>query len=367
MPTPCALALVLCAGASVLAAQVPTSWNIETGENVAWVAELGSYSYGGPVVAGGAVPGGTVPGGTFPGSTVPGGIVLVGTNNANPRDSRLTDDLGVLLALRSSDGSFLWQATHPKLDADHDYPLQGLCSTPIVVGDRVYYLANNAELVSLDLYGFRDGENDGPFLSEERTGERSADFVWRLDLVAELGVVPHFMSASTPAVDGELLFVHTSNGGDESGSVAAPEAASFLAVERATGTVVWSDATASRGLLDGQWSSPRLANLGGRKQVLFGGGDGRLYSFEPSTGQPLWSFDANAASSPLPRGRDRNVFVASPVVVNDRIYVAVGATRRWALRAAACGRCGETARVSSSETSCSGGSAAGHLGARSPT
>ena len=309
MPAACALALVLCAGASVVAAQVPSSWNVETGENVAWVTELGSYSYGGPVIAG---------------DIVPGDIVLVGTNNDNPRDSRLTDDLGVLLALRSSDGSFLWQATHPKLDADHDYPLQGLCSTPTVVGDRVYYLANNAELVSVDLNGFRDGENDGPFLSEERTGETSADFVWRLDLRAELGVVPHFMSASTPAVDGELLFVHTSNGGDESGSIAAPEAPSFLAVERATGKVVWSNAAASRGLLDGQWSSPRVADLGGRRQVLFGGGDGRLYSFEPKTGKPLWSFDANAFSSPPLRGRDRNAFVATPVVVDDRVYVAVG-------------------------------------------
>ena len=306
---PIARALVFCAGTSVLAAQVPTTWNVETGENVAWVAELGSYSYGGPVVGGG---------------DVPGGIVLVGTNNDNPRDPLLTGDLGVLLALSLSDGRFLWQATHPKLDADLDYPFQGLCSAPLVVGDRVYYLANNAELVALDLNGFRDGENDGPFLSEDLPGEAQADFVWRLDLRSTLGVVPHFMSASTPAVDGELLFVHTSNGGDESGSVAAPDAASFLAVERATGKVVWSDATASGGLIDGQWSSPRVANLGGRRQVLFGGGDGRLYSFEPSTGRSLWSFDANASARPPPQGRDRNAFVATPIVADDRIFVAVG-------------------------------------------
>src|SRR5260370_42162376 len=30
---------------------VPTSWDVKTGKNIKWVAELGSKAYGGPVVA----------------------------------------------------------------------------------------------------------------------------------------------------------------------------------------------------------------------------------------------------------------------------------------------------------------------------
>jgi hypothetical protein len=34
---------------------VVTSWDVKTGKNVKWVAQLGSQSYGNPVVAGGQV------------------------------------------------------------------------------------------------------------------------------------------------------------------------------------------------------------------------------------------------------------------------------------------------------------------------
>src|SRR5215813_5180593 len=38
---------------------IPVSWDIKTKKNVKWVAELGSQSYGNPVVAGGQVYAGT--------------------------------------------------------------------------------------------------------------------------------------------------------------------------------------------------------------------------------------------------------------------------------------------------------------------
>ncbi len=34
---------------------LPTTWDVKTGKNVKWVAELGSQSYGNPVVANGVV------------------------------------------------------------------------------------------------------------------------------------------------------------------------------------------------------------------------------------------------------------------------------------------------------------------------
>src|SRR5580693_2355550 len=76
---------------------LPTEWDIKTKKNVKWVAELGSQSYGNPVVA--------------------GGIVLVGTNNEGLRDPKQPGDRGVLMAFKESDGTFLWQQTHEKLSS----------------------------------------------------------------------------------------------------------------------------------------------------------------------------------------------------------------------------------------------------------
>jgi len=74
---------------------IPTTWDVKTKKNVKWVAELGSQSYGNPVVA--------------------GGVVLVGTNNENTKDPAVKGDKGVLMAFRESDGEFLWQDVNDKL------------------------------------------------------------------------------------------------------------------------------------------------------------------------------------------------------------------------------------------------------------
>jgi outer membrane protein assembly factor BamB len=283
----------------------PLDFDAASGRHLRWSAPLGSYSYGGPVVV--------------------DGRIFVGTNNAVPRDVQREGDLGVLLALSADTGEMLWQATHGKLHQELDFPLQGVTSTPAVVQDRVYYVSNRGELVCLDAAGFADGENDGPFRDEKSAGPRDADVVWSLDLRAELGVVPHYMSSSTPAVLGDLVFTLTSNGIDERGGVPAPEAPSFVAVDRLTGEVRWTDASPGGGLIDGQWASARVASLPGGPQVLFPAGDGRLYALAPSTGDVLWVHDGNRLDGgEAPERRHLNAFVASAVTAGERIYIPVG-------------------------------------------
>jgi outer membrane protein assembly factor BamB len=48
---------------------------------------------------------------------VANGMVFVGTNNELARDPKQGGDRGVLMAFRESDGQFMWQQTHPKLEA----------------------------------------------------------------------------------------------------------------------------------------------------------------------------------------------------------------------------------------------------------
>src|SRR5690242_13815260 len=111
---------------------LPTTWDVKTKKNVKWVAQLGSQTFGNVVVS--------------------GGMVFIGTNNEGLRDPKVTGDKGVLMAFRESDGQFMWQMVHDKLASGrvNDWPYQGVASSPLVDGNRVYYVSNRAELMCLD-------------------------------------------------------------------------------------------------------------------------------------------------------------------------------------------------------------------------
>ena len=283
---------------------VPTEWDTAAGVNVKWVAALGTISFGNPVVA--------------------GGKVFVGTNNDRPRDPDVVDDKGILMAFREADGSFLWQMVHDKLASGeaNDWPFQGVCSSPSVDGDRLYYVSNRGEVVALDTEGFLDGENDGSFTGEVRAGDTDGDVIWTYDMIGELGVFPHNMSSSAPAVYGDLVIVNTSNGRDEDGAMPSPEAPDLIALRKDTGALVWRAAPVGEWILHGQWSSPAVAEIGGVAQVVIGQGDGWVRGYDVSDGALLWEFDTNPIDAEWPR--TRNNVIATPVVWNDTVFVANG-------------------------------------------
>src|SRR5262249_52084831 len=72
--------------------------------------------------------------------------------------------------------------------------------------------------------------------------------------------------------------------------------------------------------------NPVYAEVNGKPQVIFPGGDGWLYSFEPRTGKVIWKFDANPKDSIYVLGGKgtRNDFVATPVVYDNKVYIGVG-------------------------------------------
>lgn len=288
---------------------IPASWDADTGHNVKWIAKLGSQTYGNPVVS--------------------GGKIFVGTNNGGNHQPDVKGDKGVILCFSEVDGKFLWQMTHDKLRAGrvNDWPQQGICSSPAIDGNRLYYVNNRCELVCADTEGFRDGENDGPFTDEELTSEIDGDIVWKLDMLNELGAFPHNLATSSPTFDDDLIFVGTGNGVDEGHIVLpVPMAPSFIAVNKHTGELVWESSAPGENVLHGQWSSPAVGLIGGVKQVIFPGGDGKLYSFVAKTGEELWSFDCNPPDSIWELGGmgTRNNIIATPVIYNDKVFIAVG-------------------------------------------
>jgi len=283
---------------------LPESWDAKAGTNIKWTVPLGSTSNGNPVVA--------------------DGKIFLGTNNGHPKNPAITGDKGVLMCFRESDGAFLWQAVTDKLEAgDLDWPEEGVCSSPAVEGKRLYYVSNRGELVCLDTDGFADGENDGPFQGEIHKGPTAADIVWTLDMRKELGVSQLFMANSSPVIWEDLVFVGTSNGRDSNDEkVPAPNAPSFLAVNKNTGKIVWQDNSPGEGILHGQWFSAALGAVDGVRQVFFPGGDGWIYAFNARTGEKLWKFDLNPKDAVWPK--TRNYGVSTPVFSEGRVFMSVG-------------------------------------------
>ena len=227
------------------------------------------------------------------------------------------------MCFRESDGKFLWQAVTDKLDGEQDWAEEGVCSSPVVEGKRLYYVSNRGELVCLDTEGFTDGKNDGPFQDEVHKGATDADIIWKLDMRKDLGVVQLYMAASSPVISGDLVYIVTPNGrdsGDE--KVQAPKAPSFIAVDKNTGKVVWQDNSPGEGILHGQWGSVAIGVVDGVEQAMFSGGDGWLYSFNAKTGEKIWKFDLNPKDAVWPK--TRNYGVSTPVLVGSQVFMSVG-------------------------------------------
>lgn len=245
-----------------------------TTENVLWVAKLGSQAYGNVTVA--------------------GGKVFAGTNNESPRDPKQLGDRGVLMAFNEENGEFEWQLLIPKLGAGKvsDWEYVGLCSSPAVEGNKVYVVTNRGEAVCLDLNGLANG-NDGPFQDEanymsadgnpvELTNGH-ADILWIYDMREELGVFPHNVSSCSPLVVDDLLYVSTSNGVDWShNNIPAPFSPALVALNKTTGELVGEEASqVSERVLHASWSSPAYGDINGTPLIIWGGGDGICYGFEP--------------------------------------------------------------------------------------
>ncbi len=284
---------------------LPTEWDVKTKKNIKWVADLGSQSYGNPVVA--------------------GGMVFVGTNNEALRDPKQPGDRGVLMAFRESNGEFLWQQTHPKLESGraNDWPFQGVASSPLVEGNRLYYVSNRGVVWCLDIEGFRDGENDGPFKDEKLVGQQDADVIWSFDMMEEVGSYPHNMSNSSPVIMGDLVFLSTSNGQDESHvNIPSPKAPSIIALNKNDGKLVWEDNSVEDRILHGQWSTPSVGPIGGVMQVVSAQGDGWVRGYEAATGKKLWEFDTNPKDAVWPK--TRNELIGTPVIFQNRVYIGNG-------------------------------------------
>jgi outer membrane protein assembly factor BamB len=311
--------------------------DLSTAANVKWGVKLGDASYSTPSVV--------------------GGKVYIGG---------LDDRDGIFVCLDAATGRRLWQWRAPPREVPHringfsigisDMPQQiGVCSSAAIEADRVYFVSNRFEVLCLDAAG-----------SKTKAGD--ARVLWKFDMWEKLGVFPCDVANGSPLIVGDLLYVPTSNGVDrntfgdpaseKNRKIPAPHAPNLIVLNKRDGRLVATDdAPIMPHILHGQWSSPSLGVVDGRKLVCFGGGDGVCYAFDalasvpekPARLKTAWSFDCIPPEYKASGGRDavayyclgdrrvsgtlnksdgkfigRSEIVATPVFVNNRVYVAIG-------------------------------------------
>ncbi|MEP4078041.1 PQQ-binding-like beta-propeller repeat protein [Haloferula sp.] len=311
--------------------------DLSEAKNILWATKLGSQTYGNTVVA--------------------DGRVYVGTNNESPRDAKQEGDRGVMMVFDEKTGKFLWQLIIPKLGAGKvsDWEYVGLCSSPAIVGNKAYLVTNRGELICLDTAGMTNG-NDGPFKDEAKystadpaapyePGNESADILWIYDMREELGIFPHNVSSCSPVVVDGIVYTATSNGVDWSHTnIPAPLAPSLVAIDAEKGTLVGEELSGvSERVLHASWSSPAFGKLGGKDRVVWGGGDGYAYAFEPKPTfdeeeeldvlKEVWSIDANPESyrkkedgEPIKYAtfKGPSEIIGTTVIHEDHVYAITG-------------------------------------------
>ncbi len=309
--------------------------DMATTKGVKWAAKLGSQTYGNPVVA--------------------NGRVYVGTNNESPRDPKHIGDRGNLMCFEEATGKLLWQLVVPKLESGkvNDWEYLGITASPTVDGDFVYVVTNRCEVLCLDVHGLANGnqgyQDEAKHLANVgappvQPGPLDGDIVWRYDMMDELGVFPHNAANCSVLIEGDLVYVATSNGQDWTHvNIPSPNSPSLIALNKKTGEfVAEDDAAIGPRIFHGGWSSPSMAKINDKPLLLFGGADGFCYAFNPTPVpdkendtawlKKVWWYDCNPDERKVKDGKKLKYpaaeayseIIATPVLYNNRVYIAVG-------------------------------------------
>ena len=310
-----------------------------------WEARLGTHQY-------------TVP-------RIDRGRVFIGTNDIGLEHpaARRTGG-GIVMAMDAGSGEMIWQMPIPRYMKGTQPPFHfnhwkcGVCSRPAIDGDRLYIVGPRGDVICLDRNGQADG-NNGPFVSETdymvmrdpayKLTAADGDIIWRFDMIEQLNVYPHDVCGSTTLVHGDYVYACTSNGQDDKHRyIVNPKAPTLIVLDKLTGRLAGVDGELiGERMFHGNWSSPVATDLGGRVIILFGGGDGLLYAFEPlapskpgdkpQTLKRIWRHDCNppeyrqrdAKKIPYAKWQNKSPdgpseVISTPVVHNGRIYISIG-------------------------------------------
>lgn len=281
----------LLAGLQPNARDIPVNWG--PGENLQWKVELPSWSAATPIVAGNLV---------FV-STAAAGFhepKIYRKPSANPSDSPqkkhakpAPDSKKIyLLALDRATGKELWRRESG--DQNRIYRKQNLSSpSPVTDGTWIWTLTGAGRLSAFDRWG---------------------KLRWRREIAEEFGPLGLAHGyASSPLLDGGRIFIQVIH-------AKKPEDRAYVfAVDKRTGKTLWKvDRPSHSGVrLADDYSTPTLAVVDGRKQLIVSGGDA-VTGHDPATGRELWR-----RTGFNPHGEEHLRTIASTLAWQDRIYATV--------------------------------------------
>jgi len=222
--------------------------DLSTTKNIKWVAKLNTNTFGSPMVS--------------------QGRVFIGTAGDSAADARIMcfdEQTGKEL------GTFICGASKTKTDNF------GVCSTPTVEGDHLYFVAPFPEVMCLDLKSWLDPS------AATGTADSARHIVWRYDMAKSLQVMQDHVASCSVLVHGDYVYTSTGNGRFKNlEKPFYPLTPSLIALNKHTGQLVArDDEQIGEQLWRGQWSSPSLATVNGKAQILFATGNGFCYAFEP--------------------------------------------------------------------------------------
>ncbi len=123
--------------------------------------------------------------------------------------------------------------------------------------------------------------------------------VWKVDFVEQLkSELPTFGFVCSPLIDGEFLYVQAGGG--------------FVKLEKATGKLVWRVLDDGGGMNGSAFSSPVIATLAGKRQLLVQTRT-TLTGVDIDTGAKLWAID-------IPAMRGMNIL--TPTVFENSIFTS---------------------------------------------
>jgi outer membrane protein assembly factor BamB len=124
----------------------------------------------------------------------------------------------------------------------------------------------------------------GMLIGFDRNGKK----LWEHSLTEEMGLVTtHGGRTVSPVVEGPYVIVSgiTTGWGEQ-----ARAGHRFMAFDKRTGDIVWVSSPGGRPF-DTTYSPPVVADVGGIRMLIAGGGDGTVHALKVWTGEPLWKYE----------------------------------------------------------------------------
>lgn len=159
-------------------------------------------------------------------------------------------------------------------------------STPAFDGERLYVAGMRDVLVCLNA---ANGKEE-----------------WRVDFVKDLKTpLPDFGCVCSPLVDGDSVFVQAG--------------ASVARLDRKTGKIIWRAIEDKRPMYNSAFSSPIIATLSGKRQLVVQGRE-KLAGLDLASGEVLWSHI-------VPSFRGMNIL--TPLIAGDTIFTSSYSNKSW--------------------------------------